>query len=78
MARFLTSDCSLLPLALLKLRPYHGKRVYLYLFTRRSPAAVDGRIGVGDVIVEVNAVSLECMSDEQAVSTLRDAVRNST
>jgi len=44
----------------------------------RSPAAVDGRIGVGDVIVEVNAVSLESMSDETAVNTLRDAVRNST
>jgi len=42
----------------------------------RSPAAVDGRISVGDVIVEVNAVSLELMSDAEAVSTLRDAVRN--
>jgi len=50
----------------------------LYLFICRSPAAVDGRIGVGDVIVEVNAVSLESMSDEKAVNTLRDAVRNST
>jgi len=42
-----------------------------------SPAAVDGRIAVGDVIVEVNAISLELMSDSEAVSTLRDAVRNS-
>ena len=42
----------------------------------RSPAAVDGRIGVGDVIVDVNDVSLESMSDTDAVNTLRDAVRN--
>lgn len=42
----------------------------------RSPAAIDGRISVGDVIVEVNAVSLELMSDAEAVNTLRDAVRN--
>jgi len=42
----------------------------------RSPAAVDGRVSVGDVIVEVNAVSLESMSDSEAVSTLRDAARN--
>ena len=43
----------------------------------RSPASVDGRIGVGDVIVEVNAISLESMSDAEAVNTLRDAVRSS-
>jgi len=50
--------------------------MYLCLCLCRSPAAVDGRISVGDVIVEVNAVSLELMSDAEAVSTLRDAVRN--
>jgi len=43
----------------------------------RSPAAVDGRISVGDVIVDVNTVSLESMSDAEAVNTLCDAVRNS-
>ena len=42
----------------------------------RSPAAVDGRIAVGDVIVDVNSVSLESMSDAEAVNTLQDAVRN--
>jgi len=41
-----------------------------------SPAALDGRISVGDVIVDVNDVSLESMSDAEAVNTLRDAVRN--
>jgi len=49
---------------------------YLYVSVCRSPVAVDGRISVGDVIVEVNAVSLESMSDETAVNALRDAVRN--
>jgi len=48
----------------------------VYLSLLRSPAAVDGRIAVGDVIVDVNAVSLESMSDAEAVNTLRDAVRN--
>jgi len=47
---------------------------YVCLF--RSPAAVDGHISVGDVIVDVNGVSLESMSDAEAVNTLRDAVRN--
>jgi len=55
-----------------------GVSLWVNVDVLRSPAAVDGRIGVGDVIVEVNTVSLESMSDETAVNTLRDAVRNAT
>jgi len=47
----------------------------MYLSAFSSPAALDGRISVGDVIVDVNDISLESMSDAEAISTLRDAVR---
>jgi len=50
--------------------------IFLSVLVFRSPAAVDGRIAVGDVIVEVNSVSLEALSDAEAVNTLRDVVRN--
>ena len=37
--------------------------------------ALDGRIEPGDMILEVNGVSFERMSNDDAVRTLREAVQ---
>lgn len=40
----------------------------------RGAVAQDGRIEPGDMILEVNGVSFENMSNDDAVRTLREAV----
>ena len=37
--------------------------------------ALDGRIEPGDMILEVNGISFENMSNDEAVRTLREAVQ---
>ncbi len=41
----------------------------------RGAVAQDGRIEPGDMILEVNGVSFENMSNDDAVRTLREAVQ---
>lgn len=40
----------------------------------RGAVAQDGRVEPGDMILEVNGVSFENMSNDDAVRTLREAV----
>jgi len=42
---------------------------------RSGAVALDGRIEPGDMILEVNGVSFERMSNDDAVRTLREAVQ---
>ena len=41
----------------------------------RGAVAQDGRVEPGDMILEVNGVSFENMSNDDAVKTLREAVQ---
>lgn len=41
----------------------------------RGVVAQDGRIEPGDMLLEVNGMSFENMGNDEAVRTLRDAVR---
>lgn len=41
----------------------------------RGAVAQDGRIEPGDMILEVNGISFENMSNDDAVRTLREAVQ---
>ena len=45
------------------------------LFVSSGAVALDGRIEPGDMILEVNGVSFERMSNDDAVRTLREAVQ---
>ena len=38
--------------------------------------ALDGRIAVGDIILDVNGVSFEDFSVDEAIRTLREIVQN--
>jgi C-terminal processing protease CtpA/Prc len=42
--------------------------------SNRGAVAQDGRVEPGDMILEVNGVSFENMSNDDAVRTLREAV----
>ena len=46
----------------------------LWLFCRGA-VALDGRIEPGDMILEVNGVSFENLSNDDAVRALREAVQ---
>jgi len=46
-----------------------------YLVYFRGAVALDGRIEPGDMILEVNGISFENMSNDEAVRTLREAVQ---
>lgn len=50
---------------------WYNMRVLLWY---RGAVAQDGRIEPGDMILEVNGVSFENMSNDDAVRTLREAV----
>lgn len=50
---------------------WYNIRVLLWY---RGAVAQDGRIEPGDMILEVNGVSFENMSNDDAVRTLREAV----
>lgn len=62
-----------------------GKKLYLRwplsitsrisAFAFRGAVALDGRIEAGDMILQVNDISFEHMSNDDAVKVLRDAVR---
>ena len=41
----------------------------------RGAVAQDGRVEPGDMILEVNGISFENMSNDDAVKTLREAVQ---
>lgn len=45
------------------------------LIVCRGAVALDGRIEPGDMILEVNGVSFENMSNDDAVRTLRESVQ---
>ena len=45
------------------------------MFVSSGAVALDGRIEPGDMILEVNGVSFERMSNDDAVRTLREAVQ---
>ncbi len=49
--------------------------IYVLSRTCRGAVALDGRIEPGDMILEVNGISFENMSNDDAVRTLREAVQ---
>lgn len=53
---------------------------YIYIFLNkhfyfRGAVALDGRIEPGDMILQVNDINFENMSNDQAVRVLRDVVQ---
>lgn len=48
---------------------------YVCVCECRGAVALDGRIEPGDMILEVNGVSFENMSNDDAVRTLRESVQ---
>ena len=49
--------------------------VYSLSLSDSGAVAQDGRVEPGDMILEVNGVSFENMSNDDAVRTLREAVQ---
>ncbi len=49
--------------------------IHICCVVNRGAVALDGRIEPGDMILEVNGVSFENMSNDNAVRLLRDTVQ---
>ncbi|KAL3309723.1 hypothetical protein Ciccas_011726, partial [Cichlidogyrus casuarinus] len=52
-----------------------GAGIYIGAIMPNGAVALDGHIEVGDLLLEVNGISFEHMTNEQAVATLRDQVQ---
>lgn len=64
-------------LLILILNAYSKVKTSLYLFymSYRGAVAQDGRIEPGDMILQVNDISFEGLSNDDAVKILREAVQ---
>ena len=57
------------------LKPVHFNIKLIMICYFSGAVAQDGRVEPGDMILEVNGVSFENMSNDDAVRTLREAVQ---
>lgn len=51
------------------------EKSYLVIFHFRGAVALDGRIEPGDMILQVNDINFENMSNDEAVRVLREVVQ---
>jgi hypothetical protein len=51
------------------------KNICFHLYLNRGAVALDGRIEPGDMILQVNDINFEDMSNDEAVRVLREVVQ---